>query len=229
MKERPAMTNVSLKLRIAAAILIASPVLLAAPASAQVLGGQVTSLLGQASDSALDKLAQPGAFYKDEAVRILLPGPLKKASKIMQFTNKAGLTDGLVQKLNDAAGLAAKEAKPIFRSAISQITLKDAVGIVGKNDGATRYLRESSGSVLQQKMRPLILTALGKVGAFKQLDKLGKTSSLLGQAGISRDGLSDSVTDQAMNGIFAYIGNEEGRLRANPLGAGKALLKGFGN
>jgi hypothetical protein len=207
-----------LSIRLAALVLMALPGVTAAPVQAQALGGTVTNLLGKASDSALDRLAQPGAFYKDEAVRILLPGPLKKATKILKYTDKAGLTDGLVQKLNDAAGLAAKEAKPIFRSAISQITLKDAIGIVGKGDGATRYLRESSGSALQQKMRPLILAALGKVGAFRQLDKLGKSSSLLGQIGISRDGLTDSVTDQALNGVFAYMGAEEGRLRANPLG-----------
>ncbi|MGE0774340.1 MAG: DUF4197 domain-containing protein [Sphingomonadaceae bacterium] len=206
-------------LRAAGALLVALPMLIATPASAQLLGGQMTNLLGNASDSALDKLSQPGAFYKDKAVRILLPGPLKKASKIMKFTDKAGITNGLVEKLNAAAGLAAKEAKPIFRSAISQITLRDAVGIVGKGDGATRYLRESSGEALQTKMRPLIASALGEVGAFDQLDKLGKSSALLGQAGLSRDGLTDSVTSQALDGIFTYMGNEEGRLRANPLGA----------
>lgn len=222
------MTPYRLSIRLSAALLaLPAGMMLATPAAAQALGGPVTRLLGQASDSALDKLAQPGAFYRDEAVRILLPGPLKKASKIMEFTDKAGITDGLVQKLNDAAGLAAKEAKPIFRSAISQITLKDAVGIVGKGDGATRYLRESSGPALQAKMRPLILAALGKVGAFKQLDKLGKSSSLLGQVGVSRDSLTDSVTSQALDGIFAYMGNEEGRVRADPLSAGKGLLKGF--
>lgn len=217
------MRAMRLSVRISAALLAALPAVAAAPVHAQALGGGITRLLGQASDSALDKLSQPGAYYRDEAVRILLPGPLKRASKILEFTDKAGVTNGLVQKLNDAAGLAAKEAKPIFRSAISQITVKDAVGIVGKGDGATRYLRESSGPTLQAKMRPLILAALGKTGAFKQLDKLGKSSSLLGQVGISRDGLTDSVTEQALNGVFTYMGNEEGKLRANPL----SVLKGL--
>ncbi len=217
------MKAMHLWVRIAAALLAVVPGVAAAPVHAQALGGGVTRLLGQASDSALDRLSQPGAFYRDEAVRILLPGPLRRASKILEFTDKAGLTNGLVQKLNDAAGLAAKEAKPIFRSAISQITVRDAVGIVGAGDGATRYLRESSGPALQAKMRPLILAALGKTGAFRQLDRLGRSSSLLGPLGISRDGLTDSVTEQALNGVFTYMGNEEARLRANPL----SILKGL--
>ena len=45
-------------------------------------------------------------------------------------------------------------------------------------------------------------------------------------AGITRDKLGSSVTDQALNGIFRYIGAEEGKLRADPLGKAGGLLKG---
>jgi len=41
---------------------------------------------------------------------------------------------------------------------------------------------------------------------------------------LSRDGLIDSVTDQAMSGIFTYIGREESNFRKNPLKAGQKLL-----
>jgi hypothetical protein len=105
------------------------------------------------------------------------------------------------------------------------MTLEDGIGMVSKSDGATRYLQESAGDDLQAKVRPLVAAALGKVGAFDQLDKLGGASSLLSGAGLGRDGLTDSVTDQALKGIFQYIGTEEAKLRANPLDAGKTLLK----
>ena len=209
------------------AIILSASLAGATPAAAEGLGGSVTNLLGNASDQALDKLAQPGAFYADEAIRILLPGPLKKASKLLKYTDKAGLTSGLSTKLNDAAGLAAKEAKPIFRAAIDKMSLKDGVNIVTKDNGASAYLRESSGTELRDKMRPLVASALGNVGAFNQLDRLGSSSTLLSNVGVSRDGLTDSVTDQALDGIFKYIGAEEAKLRANPLGVGKSLLKGL--
>ena len=194
------------------------------------LGGSMKSLLGNASDSALDQLGQPEAFYADQAVRILLPGPLQKATKLMKLTDKAGITNNLVRSLNDAAGLAAQEAKPVFRFAIDSMTLSDGVGIVAGGDTAgTQYLRRTSGEVLRQKMRPLVSNALGRTGAFKQLDSLGKggTGGMLGAlAGVdlSRDGLVDSVTDQAMSGIFTYIGREEANFRKNPLKSGKKLL-----
>ena len=184
--------------------------------SAMGKGGSLASLLGNASDSALDKLGKPGAFYADKAIRILLPGG-KTVSKLLNVGAKAGLTDGLVRRLNDAAGLAAKEAKPIFRGAINNVSLSDVPGIATQSDGATQYLRQSAGGDLRLKITPLIESALGQVGAFDQIDKLGKAGSLVSSFGLNRSSLTDSVSDQALKGIFNYIGQEEGALRKNPL------------
>lgn len=193
------------------------------------LGGGLTSLLGKASDSSLDKLSQPGAFYNDPAVRIMLPllgGAGGTIGKLLGGADKLGLTDGITRKLNDAAGLAAREAKPVFRAAINGLKLSDVPGIVGQSDGASQYLRRTSGEELKGKFRPLIDSALNQVGALAALDKLAKGNSLVRAAGITRDKLGSSVTDQALNGIFKYIGAEEGKLRADPLGKAGGLLKG---
>lgn len=198
----------------------------ATPAVAQSSG--VKGILGDASDNALDKLSEPGAFYADKAVRILLPGPLQKATSILRFTSKAGLTKDITKTLNDAAGKAALEAKPVFRSAIDGLTLQDGVGIVTGGEAAgSDYLRRTSGKELSVKVRPLVEKALGELGAYEQVERLGSISSLarLGGADLSRDSLTDSVTDQALDGIFTYIGREEANFRRNPLDKGKKLLK----
>ena len=207
------------------AIVVAGP--LAAAASAKGLG--LSSILGRASDSALDKLAKPDAFYNDPDIRIGLPflgGGSGALSSVLDAGRRIGLLDGLIRKLNDAAGIAAGEAKPIFRAAIDDLTLADIPSIVSHDDGATRYLRESAGDELHGKLRPLVDNALGDVGAYRQLDKLNAKHSFLGLAGIDRDGLGESVTEQGLNGIFKYIGAEEARLRADPIGKAGGLLKG---
>src|SRR5882724_6125510 len=108
---------------LAVALVIAAIVSPAAPAVAGVIGGQVKSLLGKASDRALDKLAEPGSFMADRAVRIGLPDKVKQASELVRLADQAGLTDELVQSLNTAAELAAAQAKPIFRAAIARMTI----------------------------------------------------------------------------------------------------------
>ncbi len=192
-------------------------------------GKSIKSMLGNASDGSLDKLGTPGAFYADLAVRILLPGTTGKvASKLMRTGDKLGLTTKLTKSLNDAAGLAALEAKPVFRKAIDGLSISDVPGIVGKNDGATQYLQQSAGTELSSKVRPLIESALGRVGAYDKLTKLNQsTSGLLGFAKLDNGGLTDSVTQQALKGIFSYMGKEEGKLRNNILGIGSGLLNGI--
>ena len=37
------------------------------------------------------------------------------------------------------------------------------------------------------------------------------------RAGLDRDGMNTAVTDQGLDGIFAYMGSEEKNLRANPV------------
>ena len=193
--------------------------------AADLSASSLKSMLGNASDKALDKLAAPDGFYRDLAVRILLPGTKGKlATKLMSSGDKLGLTTKLTKSLNDAASLAAGEAKPLFRKSVDSLSWTDVPGIALKNDGATQYLRTSAGSDLQAKIKPLVTSALGKFGAFNQLGKLGKTASLLGLNNLSQDGLTDSVTQQAMNGIFSYIGKEEAGLRGNTVGVAKSVL-----
>lgn len=217
--------------------LVGGTLAMAWPGSARAgIGDTITGLMMQASDSSLDRLAQPGAFYNDPDIRIGLPllgglggggGLGGVLGSVLDAGSKLGLTDNLVRRLNDAAGVAAGAAKPIFRNAISDLTLADVPGIATQNDGATRYLKESAGDELRGKLRPLVDDGLEQVGAYGQLDSLSKRSSLLSRAGISHDKLGDSVTGQALDGIFRYIGNEEAKLRANPLKPAEGLLKGL--
>jgi Protein of unknown function (DUF4197) len=181
------------------------------------------NILGNASDNALTKLAKPGAFFADQAVRINLPvvGSGKLLGKLAATT---GLTDTLTKSINDAAGLAAEEAKPVFHAAIDKISLNDVPDIATKNDGATQYLKKSAGDELRGKIRPLVTGALGKVGAFKQLAKLGKAGGIISALGLNDEKLTDSVTDQTLKGIYGYMGNEEAALRKNPLKVGKSVI-----
>lgn len=203
------------RINMTALLLICSlGVFVSVPAVAQGTG--ISSLLKGASDNALDKLAQPGAFFADKAVRIALPAPLEKASKLLRFTSKGDLVKDLTKSMNDVASLAAKESKPIFRTAIDGLDLKDGIGIAKESAGATQYLRESSEDSLRAKIRPLVVNAMADAGTFEQLDELSSVKAL-SKLGISGDNLTDHVTGKTMDGIFKYIEAEESKVRKNPL------------
>ncbi len=198
------------------------------PSAALAQGLNLSSILGNATDSALDKLAQPGAFYDDEDIRIKLPivGNLGGGllGGLFGASRRLGLLDGVTRRINDAAGIAAGEAKPIFRDAIDDLSWNDAPGIVSEGDGGTQYLRRSSNDRLHGKLEPLVDSALEQLGVYSEVDKLASQHSFIAQAGLNREGINRSVTDQGLDGIFSYIGKEERAFRSNPLkGLGSAL------
>jgi hypothetical protein len=166
-------------------------------------------LLARASDHALDKLGQPGAFAADDAIRIGLPGPAAKLNGVMAMAGKAGIGPDITASLNTAAGQAAGAAKPIFHNAIQSMTLQDAGGLMGRT-GATDYLRQSAGGNIRTRLRPLVRSALTRTGVMRQM-------SSLAAVGLTTDRLVDYVTDKTADGIFTYMGREETTLRQNPM------------
>ncbi|UAB78214.1 DUF4197 domain-containing protein [Erythrobacter sp. SCSIO 43205] len=221
--------------------------LMPAAAHAQGLGGllggrgrsglNLSSILGNATDNALDKLAVPGAFYGDEDIRIGLPiigklggglgGLLGGGSSdggddllgsVLGGAGRLGVLDGITRRINDAAGVAAGEAKPIFREAIDDLSFSDAPGIIRESDGGTQYLRASANDRLHARLNPLVDSALESAGIYKTFDGLAEKHSFIQQAGLNREKINRSVTDQGLDGIFSYIGAEERAFRKNPLG-----------
>ena len=195
--------------------------LFASPVHAQLGGDSLKGMLGNASDAALDKLSKPGAFSADSAIRIALPGQADKLSGLMKLTDKAGITNDISGSLNRAAEQAAGEAKPIFRSAIDKASMKDAVAVArGGDTGATDYLRKTSGADITAKLLPLVKAALAQSGVLKQ-------TSQLSAFGMDEAKITDYVAKKTSDGIFTYVGREETRLRQDPIGAGKELMKGL--
>ena len=205
-------------------------------ARAQDLGGllSLSEILGPATDSALDQLSEPGAFWDDEDIRVGLPmlggSSRGRGGLLGRLTGAAqdlGITDGLVRTLNDAAGVAAGEAKPIFRTAIDNLQVSDVGGILREDTGATQYLRSSSNDHLHSRLMPLVDDALSSLGAYDTLERLAGDNSWLAALGISRGNLNETVTDQGLDGIFRYIGTEERDARSNPINTIGNLLGGL--
>ena len=192
----------------------------------------LSSILGKATDSALDKLAEPGAYYGDEDVRIGLPivggstgGGL--LGSIMSGASKLGILDDVTKQINDAAGVAAGEAKPIFREAIDGLSFSDAPDILKEDDGGTQYLRSSSNDALHEKLSPLIDGAMEEIGVYKTFDSLSAKHSFISQTGLTRESINKTVTDQGLDGIFKYVGKEEIAFRKDPVGNVTKSLKGL--
>jgi hypothetical protein len=162
------------------------------------------------------KLTAVDGFYKNEAVKILLPDELKKVDSSLRKIGLGSLADEGLKVLNRAAEDAVKEATPIFVSAVKNMSFTDAkIILMGNESSATSYLQNSTSTALYGKFNPVIKNSFSKVGADKVWSNIiNKYNSIPFSKKVNPD-LTDYVTNQAMVGVFKMIAVEEKNIRTN--------------
>ncbi|MEO8253510.1 MAG: DUF4197 domain-containing protein [Flavobacterium sp.] len=164
----------------------------------------------------VSKLTATDGFYRNEAVKILLPGELKKVDAGLRRIGLSSLADEGLKVMNRAAEDAVKEATPIFVGAVRNMSFTDARGILLGNDtSATTYLENSTSTTLYSKFNPVIKNSFSKVGADKVWANIITKYNSIPLVNKVNPDLTDYVTKQAMNGVFKMIAVEEKNIRTN--------------
>lgn len=190
------------------------------------IGSGLKEALKKGVDDQVQKLTAVDGFYKNEAVKILLPEELQKVDKTLRKMGMASLADEGIKVLNRAAEDAVKEATPIFTNAIMTMSFTDAKNILmGADNSATQYLQRTTTSPLYSKFSPVVNQSLDKVGANAVWAKIiDKYNSLPLVSKVNPD-LTDYVTNKALDGVFTMIAVEEKNIRTNLSSRSSDLLK----
>lgn len=190
------------------------------------IGKALKEALNNGVTKQVTKLTATDGFYKNEAVKILLPEELQKVDKKLRQVGMGDLADEGIKVLNRAAEDAVKEATPIFVDAITKMTFTDAKNILmGNDNSATMYLEKATTKPLYGKFSPVVKTSLDKVGADKVwANIISKYNSLPLVSKVNPD-LTDYVTDKALEGVFKMITVEEKNIRTNLSSRSSDLLK----
>ena len=174
----------------------------------------------------VSKLTSTDGFFKNEAVKILLPAELQKVDRTLRDLGMSSLADEGLKVLNRAAENAVKEATPIFVDAVKNMTFTDARNILLGNDtSATIYLQSSTSTALYSKFNPVVKNSLGKVGADKVWANIITKYNAIPLVKKVNPDLNDYVTQQAMNGVFKMVAVEEKDIRNNFAARTSDLLK----
>ena len=188
---------------------------LADPTNAEIIGGLKQALQIGTAKSA-DQLSAVDGFFGNAAVKILFPPEAKKAEQTLRDFGLGSLCDKVVLSLNRAAEDAAIKAKPIFISAIQQMTLQDATNILlGPQDAATQYFKRTTSVQLALAFKPSIQVSLNKVGATKYYGDVASEYNKIPFVSKINPDISDYATAKAIEGIFYEIAIEELNIRKN--------------
>lgn len=179
------------------------------------------------SRQAIKHVSQKEGYLANELIRIAMPPELQQTGDLMRQFGLGSLADQFEQSINHAAENAAPQATNIIVSAIKDMSIEDANTILnGADDAATQYFRNKTNSQLTALFRSSIETSLNQVGSTQYYNDLtGQIAEipLIGES-INLD-LPDSVTEQALNGLFLVIAQEEKKIRDNPAARTTELLK----
>jgi hypothetical protein len=180
------------------------------------ISGGLKEALSNGITKQVTKLTATDGFYKNQAVKILMPEELKKVDSGLRRIGLGSLADEGLKALNRAAEDAVKEATPIFVDAVRNMSFMDAKTILmGSENSATNYLQNSTSTALYGKFNPVIKNSFNKVGADKVWTNIiNKYNSIPLVSKVNPD-LTDYVTNQAMNGVFKMVAVEEKNIRTN--------------
>ena len=173
-----------------------------------------------------DRVSQLDGYFKNHEIKIPFPPEAKKVEDKLRQIGMDKQVDEFIMTLNRGAENAAKEAKPIFISAIKQMTIEDAWGILkGNENAATNYLQRTTSAALKEKFKPVIQASLDKVNATKYYSDLVNTYNKIPFVEKVNPDLNEYATNLAMRGLFLQIEKEEKNIRKDPLARTSDLLK----
>ena len=101
------------------------------------IGDAIKEALEIGVSAGTDRLSLENGFLGNSAIKLLFPPEARKVEKALRGIGMNKACDDFILSLNRAAELAAKEAKPIFISAIKEMSVQDASNILlrkKKND-----------------------------------------------------------------------------------------------
>ena len=117
------------------------------------ISGGLKEALNNGITKQVSKLTATDGFFKNEAVKILLPQELQVIDKKLRQIGMSKLADEGLKVLNRAAEDAVKEATPIFVDVLKQMTFNDAKNILmGNENSATTYLQNTTSTALYAKL-----------------------------------------------------------------------------
>lgn len=192
------------------------------------------------TDTACTRIRKLNGYLLDQAIKINLP---PQTAEVVKYAQKVPGLDKLINdvitQINRSAEDAAKQAAPIFKDAITSMTIADAWGILnGADTSATHYLKQKTYDQLFSLYQPVMQKSLSKpivagVSAQKTWNELtGKWNSFansfagkLLQVSPVNVSLDEYVTHQALRGAFIKVADQEKEIRTNVNARVTDLLK----
>ena len=186
----------------------------------------VREALERGATAAVATLGRSGGFLDNPKVRIPLPGVLNDAARLLKATGQGARVDELVTAMNRAAELAVPEAKTLLVSTVKSMSVEDARRIVsGGDNSVTQFFATKTRQPLGVKFLPIVTRTTERVRLADKYNAVASKAAGMGLVKPQDANIQQYVTGKALDGLYLMIGEEEKKIRRDPVGTGSAILK----
>jgi hypothetical protein len=186
----------------------------------------IRTALERGVGSAINLLGRSDGFLGNPAVRIPMPGFLKDAAKILKATGQQKRVDALELAMNRAAEAAVPQAKTLLVNAVKNLSIQEAAALVQGGEGSvTRFFADKTRDPLSLSFLPIVTKATEKVALAEKYNQVAGKAAGLGLVKKQDANIERYVTAKALDGLYLMIGQEEQKIRQDPIGTGSAILK----
>ena len=176
--------------------------------------------------AAVQMLGRTDGFWGNDKLRIPLPDWLRRSEKALKFAGYGKDIDALKLGVNRAAEQAVPQAKTLLVDAVKTMSVTDAKAILtGGDDSVTKFFASKTRAPLTERFLPIVKQTTEKIGLAQQYNGLVDQAGRLGLGGSSVVRVENHVTDKALDGLYFMIGEEERKIRSNPIGASSAIVR----
>ncbi|WP_428421653.1 DUF4197 domain-containing protein [Methylibium sp.] len=182
--------------------------------------------LERGAEVAVSLLGKTDGFLGNPKVRIPLPSGLESAAKLLKGLGQGKKVDELVTAMNRAAEAAVPESKQLLSTAVKQMSVSDAKKILtGGDTSVTSFFAEKTRVPLGEKFLPIVTKQTEKVALADKYNAVASKASGFGLVKKEDANVQQYVTGKALDGLYLMIGEEEKKIRQDPVGTGSAILK----
>jgi hypothetical protein len=186
----------------------------------------VRAALERGAVSAVSLLGRTDGFLGNPKVRIPLPDALENAAKLLKLAGQASKVDQLVIAMNRAAEAAVPEAKPLLVAAVKSMSVEDALKIVrGGETSVTEFFAGKTREPLGAKFLPIVTRATERVALADKYNAVAGKAAGLGLMKREDASIQQYVARKALDGLYFMIGEEEKKIRRDPVGTGSTILR----
>ncbi|MES3001749.1 MAG: DUF4197 domain-containing protein [Pseudomonadota bacterium] len=186
----------------------------------------VKAALERGAVAAVNLLGKTDGFLGNPKVRIPLPGYLADAAKFLRTLGRGKQVEELEVAMNRAAESAVPLARDLLVNAVKTMSVSDAKGILtGGDTSVTQFFAARTREPLTGRFLPVVTKATQKVGLAEKYNQVAGKAMGMGLVKKDDATIEQYVTRKSLDGLYTIIGDEERKIRQDPVGTGSTILR----